>query len=94
MLTGMRNIELHVLENQADVVDALSIGLVEEDELDGAECAACAELIGRVDGTFFPYAVTLDENFQWLVCTDCASDVLETSPIDEEPLEYFGRDSD
>lgn len=89
----MRNIELHVMENNADVGDGITSGLLEIEELDGAECAACAEEVGHIAGTFFPYAVALDEESQWLVCTECATDVLETSPIDEGPFEYFTKDA-
>lgn len=88
----MRNVELHVMENNADVGDGITAGLLEIDEVDGAECAACADEVGHRAGTFYPYAVALDEESQWLVCTDCASDVLDSSPIEEDPLEFFSRD--
>ncbi len=83
MLTGMRNIELHVLENNADVGDGIIAGLLEIEEVDGAECATCAEEVGHRAGTFYPYAVALDDNSQWNVCTDCAGPVIDSSPIQE-----------
>jgi hypothetical protein len=79
----MRNIELHVLENNADVGDGITAGLLEIEEVDGAECATCAESVGHIAGTFYPYAIALDENSQWNVCIDCASPVVESSPIQE-----------
>ena len=85
------------MENNGDVSDGVHAGLLEVEDLDGGECAACAEDIGHIAGTFFPYAVALDDQNQWLVCTDCASNVLETSPIigaeDDDEFEFFTRDA-
>lgn len=97
----MRNVELHVMETNGDVSDGVHAGLLEVEDLDGGECAACSEDIGHIAGTFFPYAVALDDQSQWLVCTDCASNVLETSPLvpltvvadEDEEFEFFTRDA-
>lgn len=85
------------MENNGDVSDGVHAGLLEIEDLDGGECAACAEDIGHIAGTFFPYAVALDDQSQWMVCTDCASNVLETSPVlpvdNDEEFEFFTRDA-
>lgn len=84
MLAGMKNIELHVMENNADVSDGLVAGLLEVDDLDAPECAACAEDIGHIAGTFYPYAVALDDETQWMVCTECAGPVISRAhPVTE-----------
>ena len=41
----MRSIELHVINTASDVDTAISNGLAEPEELDLAECAACAPQI-------------------------------------------------
>jgi hypothetical protein len=73
----MRNVELHVMENNTDVDHGIQAGLLEIEDLDGAECAACFEDVGHIAGAYFPFAVALDDETQWLVCTECASNVLE-----------------
>lgn len=84
MLAGMKNIELHVMENNADVGDGLTAGLLEINDLDSPECAACAGEVGHKDGTFYPYAVALDDESQWMVCTECASPVVDSAPPVQE----------
>jgi hypothetical protein len=84
MLAGMKNIELHVMENNADVSDGLVAGLLEVDDLDAPECAACAEEVGHKAGTFYPYAVALDETNLWMVCADCAGPVIDRALSIEE----------
>lgn len=80
MLAGMKNIELHVMENNADVGDGLTAGLLETRDLDDPQCSACTSGVGHKDGTFYPYAVALDEDDQWMVCTECASPVIDPVP--------------
>lgn len=94
------------MENNGDVSDGVHAGLLEVEDLNGGECAACSEDIGHIAGTFFPYAVALDDETQWNVCTDCASNVLdpthvtetdlvdvEDSDDEEEEFEFFTKDA-
>lgn len=91
----MRNIELHVMENTSDIGDGITAGLLEIEDIDGAECATCAEDVGHRAGTFYPYAVALDDKSQWNVCTDCAGPVIDSSPIQEDrPLYLIEGTSD
>jgi DNA-directed RNA polymerase subunit RPC12/RpoP len=101
----MRNVELHVMETNGDVSDGVHAGLLEVEDLNGGECAACSEEIGHIAGTFFPYAVALDDETQWNVCTECASNVLDsthstesTDTLEEdgdedEEFEFFTHDA-
>lgn len=101
----MRNVELHVMETNGDVSDGVHAGLLEVEDLNGGECAACSEDIGHIAGTFFPYAVALDDETQWNVCTDCASNVLDPTHVtetdlvdvedsdDDEEFEFFTKDA-
>jgi len=85
MLAGMKNIEIHVMENNADVDDGLTAGLLEPGDLNDPECAACNSEVGHKAGTFYPYAVALDEDSQWMVCTECASPIVDTAhPVQED----------
>lgn len=89
MLAGMKNIELHVMENNADVSDGLAAGLLEIDDLEHPECAACDVEVGHKAGTFYPYAVALDDESQWMVCSECASPVVDSAPpIEEDSPEW------
>lgn len=86
----MRNVELHVLQTNGDVSLGIQAGLLDETDVQDAECAACSDVVGHIAGTYFPFAVALDDQSQWLVCEDCASNVLDTSPyvVDKPDDDY------
>jgi hypothetical protein len=77
----MRNIELHTIESATDIDSAIVAGLLDIEDIDGAECFRCYEEVGYVNGGFYSYAVVLDDIHQWTVCLSCASIV-----IDEDDL--------
>lgn len=84
MLTGMRNIELHLMDSNGDVDLGVKAGLIEPEEVTDVECDNCRDEVGHVDGAFYPYVVALDDQSHWNVCEDCASGVLDSSPMYEE----------
>ena len=63
MLTGMRHIELHVVQTPTDAEAAVAAGLL-EDDFYLTDCSACGDEIGAAD-EFVPYVLCLDEDFQW-----------------------------
>lgn len=78
----MRHIELHTVESTKDIDLAITAGLLDIDDIDGAECFRCYEEVGYVDGEFYGYAIVLDEVHQWTVCAPCASSVTGDEELD------------
>lgn len=68
----MRHIELHTVESTRDIDSAITAGLLDIDDIDGAECFRCYEEVGYVNGEFYSYAIALDDTHQWTVCAACA----------------------
>lgn len=71
----MRHLELHVITERVDALKLAASGI--DVDVDSADCAACADAVGAYDNEFYEFAVVLDGESQWYVCTDCASDVLD-----------------
>lgn len=69
----MRHIELHTVESARDLDLAVTAGLLDIDDIDGAECFRCYEEVGYIDGEFYGYAIALDDLHQWTVCSSCAT---------------------
>jgi hypothetical protein len=92
MLARMRSIELHVMEHGSDMDKAVVSGLLAIEEL-GTElaCTACSEDVGITVAAYFPFAVILDEDSKWLMCTTCIEDVTDPSTSNEsvELLSYI-----
>ena len=91
----MRSIELHVINTASDVDTVLSNGLAEPEELDLAECAACSDEVGQVDGLFHAFALLLDERDEpWFVCYGCLEDIIDPQPLTEGVLSYVHDDEE
>jgi hypothetical protein len=73
----MKSIEVHAIESEYDSYLAVTAGLLEVDDLDGASCVACYEDVGHVLETFVSYVVVLDGESQWTVCGECAAPVVD-----------------
>jgi len=73
----MKSIELHVLESDADIDSAMTAGLIDIDDIDGATCAACYEDVGYVGSRFYAYAIVLDDVAQWTLCATCIEPVVD-----------------
>lgn len=71
----MRHIELHTVESARDLDLAVTAGLLDIDDIDGAECFRCYEEVGYIDGEFYAYIIALDDVHQWTVCSSCSSPV-------------------
>ena len=97
MLTRMRSIELHVLEHGSGMDKAVVSGLLEVEELStDLACTACSEDVGVTVAAYFPFAVVLDDESRWLMCTACIETVTDPSTSDEstELLSYVDVDDD
>lgn len=80
--SAMENFELHIISDPVDAEVAHTLGLltVAPDEM---YCEHCNELVGRVNGTFYPFAVVLtDADYEWLLCEPCYLPV--TDPTQED----------
>jgi hypothetical protein len=85
----MRSIEVHVINTASDVDTAIVNGLAEPDELDLAECAACSDDVGHVDGVFLAFALLIDErDVPWYICYACLEDVIDPQPQMDSALPY------
>jgi hypothetical protein len=76
----MRSIELHFMEDDGDADKAVVAGLATPSELQNASCTNCSEEVGVVGQAFYQYAIALDDTYQWIICEDCARDVLDPGP--------------
>ena len=97
MLARMRSIELHVMEHGSDMDKAVVSGLLEVGELSTEiACTACSEEVGITVAAYFPFAVVLDEDSKWLMCTACIEDVTDPSTSNEssELLSYIDETDD
>ena len=74
----MRHIEMHTIETDADVISAVSSGLLDE-HFPLTVCAACSDEVGSsaAAANFVPYVVCLDDESRWYLCEDCAEVVLD-----------------
>ena len=91
----MRSIELHVINTASDVDTAIANGLAEPEELDLAECAACADEVGHVDGTFLAFALLIDErDVPWFICYACVEDAIDPQPLTDNVLSYVDEDDE
>ena len=64
-------IELHVIEEEYDLSSYLSL-FVHED----AMCEACDLGLSKDSSAFYPFVICIDDEDSWLVCADCASNVI------------------
>lgn len=71
----MRHIELHVIEEEDDLSAAEIAGL---DVYTTETCDNCNDQVGIIEegSSFTPFAVLLDDESEWIVCTGCAEAVL------------------
>jgi hypothetical protein len=91
----MRSIELHVINTASDVDTVIKNGLAEPEELDLAECAACSDEVGQVDGLFHAFALLLDERDEpWFACYACLEDVIDPQPLTDSTLSYLDDDGE
>lgn len=92
----MRHIELHIIEADADIQSAINVGLLELGDLDGSnlKCTACAESVGHVDGVFYEFAVALDGDDKWYVCSDCVADISEPVPAHTSYEDLFAAEEE
>jgi hypothetical protein len=82
--SGMKHIEVHVLESEEDIPTALNVGLLTLTDLDGdLHCSACSERVAHVNGVFHAFAIAIDEMDEpWIVCVGCVEPLL--APEDRE----------
>jgi hypothetical protein len=91
----MRSIELHVINTASDVDTAIANGLAEPEELDLAECAACSDEVGHVDGAFLAFALLIDErDVPWFICYACVEDAIDPQPLTDNVLSYVDEDDE
>ena len=71
----MRHIEMHLVENSADLQSAAQAGL---DVYDDDHCENCYRPVGdsREAKSFVPFLIILDDKSEWIVCKECADPVL------------------
>lgn len=77
MLTGMRHIELHVVQTPTDAEAAVAAGLL-DDHFYLTDCANCGDEVGATED-FAPYVLCLDDQVQWTICLECAEPT--TDPV-------------
>jgi hypothetical protein len=88
----MRSIELHVMEHGSDMSKAVISGLLEVEELHGAiACTACSQDVGIVVDSYTPFAIVLDEDSKWFMCTECVEDVTDPSTSNESTELYIAQ---
>lgn len=74
MISLMRHIELHTIENSGDQRIANEIGI---ESGDNEVCENCYEPVGFAGDSFKPFLIALDEeDSAWVICLDCAEPVL------------------
>lgn len=90
----MKSFEVHAIEAREDIDGAILAGLLEPDDLDGAQCAACSERVANTPLGFEPFAIVLDDGDQcWFACLECSADVL--APEDSVSIEdIFAREEE
>ena len=80
MLCFMRSLEVHVVETEADLEEAIEVGLFLPEQIRDSECSDCGIEVAHTSGesTFDPFCVVLDDSDRdWIVCLDCASSIVE-----------------
>ena len=88
----MKSFELHVMEHGSDMDKAVISGLLEVEELaTELACTACSEEVGVTVATYFPFAVVLDEDSKWLMCTECIEIVTDPSTSNESSELYIAQ---
>ena len=100
----MRSLEVHVIENDEDLDEAIQAGIVLQEHLDESECSDCGVEVAHASGTqtFDAFCMVLDDSDRdWLVCLDCASSVVEgdfrqatTKPEVFKPPTVYTQDDD
>ena len=93
MLTGMRHIELHVVQTPTDAEAAVAAGLLDS-HFYLTDCASCGDEVGATD-EFAPYVLCLDDETQWTVCLDCAEPTTDPALfLDADEDDYLDDDFD
>lgn len=64
-------IELHVIEEEYDLTSYLLL-FVHDD----SECENCGRSIETNPMRFYPFVICIDDEDNWIVCTDCAKNVI------------------
>ena len=100
----MRSLEVHVIENDEDLDEAIQAGIVLQEHLEESECSDCGVEVAHASGTqtFDAFCMVLDDSDRdWLVCLDCASSVVEgdfrqatTKPEVFKPPTVYTQDDD
>jgi hypothetical protein len=86
----MRSIELHIINTASDVDTAIRTGLAEQEQLDSAQCSACSDEVGQVNGLFYEFALLLDaRDVPWFACYECLEDVIDPQPLTDASLSYL-----
>lgn len=103
MLCFMRSLEVHVIETDDDLDEAVQAGIVLQEHLEESECSDCGVEVAHAGGqTFDAFCVVLDDSDRdWLVCLDCASSVVEgdfrqatSKPEVFKPPTVYSQDDD
>jgi hypothetical protein len=79
----MKHYEVHVIETELDSIAACTSGLLVEPFFVSA-CADCGDDVGSTDSTFVPFAVVLDDEDEWYLCTYCAEPVTDPESTSDE----------
>jgi hypothetical protein len=72
----MRHIEMHLIESSKDVQTCNLTGL---DVSDDESCEECFKPVGESasgSSKFVSFVLCLDDESEWVVCSECASPVL------------------
>jgi hypothetical protein len=70
----MRHLEIYVVESIADFDQLASLD-VSVDDLES--CSSCVEDVGTdFTGELTPFCAVIDDSDTWIVCIDCASNVI------------------
>jgi hypothetical protein len=70
MLFCMRHLEIHVIYSEADAAHAGLAGLI--DLVNDESCDHCGEDVAFTASDFVPCTIVLEDDEEWLLCTDCA----------------------
>jgi hypothetical protein len=80
----MNHIELHIINNEADAIQAEETGLTTFGVFE--VCENCNEAIGYTPNGFYPCVIVLstdenDEDVEFLLCDGCVSPILSPNYI-------------
>jgi hypothetical protein len=81
MLLDMRHIEVHVVYTEEDAATISHAGLI--DLTDDETCEHCGDVVAFDKyGDFVECAIVLDDESDWVLCTECVLPLLDPGDAD------------